>query len=439
MKTAQYLFLLLLTTGTAYAQKNSNEIALVKDISLDRLEGEQYMFSAEIRSLPADSNSKAGLFVLQVGKNDYDFLRSGPMQYTTSSTKAAFQKITLQGNIDPKAKKIWLYLLASGNGDFYFDNLELNILHNNVWKQVPIKNHHFEETNNTASVLKTFKNSKSVTGNSNITASVDRISDAQGNVLHFLSRNNIVSNVIRYGQNAAAGNYIQTRDHTNIYYETYGAGEPLLLLHGNGGSIQSFKGEIPELAKHFKVIAVDTRAQGKSTDSSTADFSYELFADDMKTLIDQLQLAKVNIIGWSDGANTALLLAMQHPDRISKMVLMGANLNPSAEAISSKIIKEVKSGIAELQNSADPKEKTTLRLIEMLLKEPNIPVEDLAKIKAKTLVMAGQKDLVLEKHTRLIADHIPHARLKIVKGATHFFPEEDPALFTKLALGFLLE
>ncbi|HTM97228.1 MAG TPA: alpha/beta fold hydrolase, partial [Pedobacter sp.] len=92
------------------------------------------------------------------------------------------------------------------------------------------------------------------------------------------------------------GKYINSKG-TKIYYETYGKGEPLLLLHGNGGSITSFKFQIPELAKHYQVIVVDTRGQGKSIDKTTEHFSYDLFAEDMKTLLDTLHLKQVNLLG----------------------------------------------------------------------------------------------------------------------------------------------
>src|ERR1035441_10550855 len=128
---------------------------------------------------------------------------------------------------------------------------------------------------------------------------------------------------INYGSNTLVGKYANVND-IKVYYEIYGAGEPLLLLHGNGGSIQNFEYQIPELSKHFKVIAVDSRAQGKSTDSDQ-EITYALMASDMSALIDKLKLGSVYVVGWSDGGNVGLELAFAHPQQVKKLVTFGAN------------------------------------------------------------------------------------------------------------------
>lgn len=128
---------------------------------------------------------------------------------------------------------------------------------------------------------------------------------------------------ISYGSNKQVGKYTDVND-IKVYYEVYGAGVPLLLLHGNGGSIQNFEYQIPELSKHFKVIAVDSRAQGKSTDSDQ-EITYALMASDMSALIDKLKLGSVYVVGWSDGGNVGLELAFAHPQQVKKLVTFGAN------------------------------------------------------------------------------------------------------------------
>ena len=116
---------------------------------------------------------------------------------------------------------------------------------------------------------------------------------------------------INYGSNEQAGKYADVNG-IKVYYEIYGAGEPLLLLHGQGGSIQTFLLQIPELSKHFKVIAVDSRAQGKSTDSDK-EITYALMASDMSALMDKLNLTSAHVVGWSDGGNTGLIMAVKYP------------------------------------------------------------------------------------------------------------------------------
>ena len=126
-----------------------------------------------------------------------------------------------------------------------------------------------------------------------------------------VSCNSSTKNQINYGSNPLAGKYVDVND-IKVYYEIYGEGEPLLLLHGNSGSIKAGESQIPELSKHFKVIAVDSRAQGKSTDSDK-EITYALMASDMNELINKLKLGSVYIVGWSDGGNIGLELSFAHP------------------------------------------------------------------------------------------------------------------------------
>lgn len=138
-----------------------------------------------------------------------------------------------------------------------------------------------------------------------------------------VSCNSSTKSQINYGSNPLAGKYVDVND-IKVYYEIYGEGEPLLLLHGNSGSIKAGESQIPELSKHFKVIAVDSRAQGKSTDSDK-EITYALMASDMNELINKLKLGSVYIVGWSDGGNIGLELSFAHPEKVKKLVTFGAN------------------------------------------------------------------------------------------------------------------
>ena len=281
--------------------------------------------------------------------------------------------------------------------------------------------------------LKGFKNTESAT-KKGVTASLEK-ERGRGQFLHIHAEGGTIVKRALYGNNAEAGSYV-TSAGTKIYYEIYGQGEPLLLLHGNGGSISSFAGQIEAFSKNYKVIAVDTRGQGKSLDTTTSYFSYNQFADDMKVLLDSLHLKQVSLVGWSDGGNTGLLLASKYPDYIKKLVTMGANLNPSDKTLDKKILKQVAKDLKEMkaQKDADP---VVIRLMEMLLKEPNISPESLSTITAQALVMAGEHDLILEEHTRLIAASIPGAQLLLLKGQTHNVVADNPELFNKEVLEFL--
>lgn len=237
-----------------------------------------------------------------------------------------------------------------------------------------------------------------------------------------------------YGKNPAAGKTLKLKD-ADIYYEIYGEGEPLLLLHGNSGSIRDFYQQIPELAKYFKVIAVDTRAQGKSIDKTEKDFTYKIFADDMKALINDLGLKKVNIAGWSDGGNTGLEFALKYPENLNKLITIGANA--SVDGVDEHLLNNfrLKLKVIQFENKSD--QFNEKRLLKLMLKEPNISNKDLNKIQSEVLVIAGEKDVIKPEHSELLSKQIPNAKLKIYKDATHMIPFENADQLNKDIIEFL--
>ncbi|MFC4165561.1 alpha/beta fold hydrolase [Epilithonimonas zeae] len=238
--------------------------------------------------------------------------------------------------------------------------------------------------------------------------------------------------VIDFGKNPEAGKILHLKD-ADIYYEVYGKGEPLFLLHGNGGSIDAFSKEIPELSKHFKVIAMDTRAQGKSTDISKEPLTYIKFADDVKALADELKFKKINILGWSDGGNTAIEFAIKYPKNTNKIVTSGANVFPNG--VGENEVENMKKDAAKMR--AENKPERDIRLLQLMIDEPKITKEQLNKIKAKVFVVAGENDLILRSHTEYIAKEIPNSKLKIFKGASHGVPVERAEELSKDVIEFI--
>ena len=190
----------------------------------------------------------------------------------------------------------------------------------------------------------------------------------------------------------------------DMYYEKYGTGRPLVLVHGNSVDHNEFKNSIWLLRRHFTVYAVDSRGHGLS--SKVDELHYQDMADDMVAFMDQLDLRDVVYFGHSDGAIIGLLTAMK-TDRIGLLLAGSANLTPKGVALWLRLAVK---GIYAV--TKDPK-------MVMMLKEPNITPEDLACIKTPTVVIAGSKDLISEKETRIIADSIPGAKLRIIEGADH--------------------
>lgn len=237
-----------------------------------------------------------------------------------------------------------------------------------------------------------------------------------------------------YGNNPGSGKTLALDDAT-IYYETYGTGRPVLLLHGNNQSITAFANQIGVLAGQHQVIAVDARGQGNSTDESTNPLTYEIFAADMVRLLDHLNLKNVDILGWSDGGITGLIMAARYPEYVNRLAVMGANLFP--EGLKNIVFADTRESIEELSILNDGDSANKKRIYELVLNEPRLTFDELKQITAPVLVMAGENDIVLENHTRRIAENIPQAKLKIFSSASHFAPRYKADEFNNEVLAFL--
>jgi pimeloyl-ACP methyl ester carboxylesterase len=221
-----------------------------------------------------------------------------------------------------------------------------------------------------------------------------------------------------------------------MYYETYGAGEPLLLIHGNGGSINNFLFQIPYFSRSYKVIVADSRAQGKSVDSGDS-LSYEMMADDLNALLDSLGVDSCSVIGWSDGGINGLLLAIRHPAKVKKLVVTGANLWPDTTAVDPFIYKLAMDNDDTLRNILQtPVVKNYRKLSHLLSYEPHITTEQLSKILCPALVIGGDHDVILPKHTMLISESIPRSYLWILPNSGHSTPIYYKDLFNKTVNDF---
>ncbi len=219
------------------------------------------------------------------------------------------------------------------------------------------------------------------------------------------------------------------------YYIEKGEGEPIILLHGNGGDSEYFHFQIDEFSKHYKVFAIDTRGHGK-TPRGASPFNMRQFAKDLLFFMDEKKIEKANLLGFSDGGNIALLFSMSYPDRVLKLIVDGANLDPSG--IDNEINLSIKEAYEEAKKYSEYDEKENLRAEMMLLMidDPNISPSDLLRIKAKTLVLAGTEDLIKKEHTKLIAESIPNSTLKFINGG-HLVAVENPKEFNVCVLDFL--
>ena len=230
-----------------------------------------------------------------------------------------------------------------------------------------------------------------------------------------------------YGKNPD-GKYINLDD-AKIYYEEYGSREPLILLEGNNGLISDFYNQIPFLSQQFRVIAMDTRAQGKSLDFAKNDYGYEKLADDLLQIVEVLKLEKVNIVGWSDGGITGLIFNSKNPGLVDKLVTVGANTHP--DGVNEELLKSIKK---RHDSTTDEKEKRRLKL---MINYPNITLDDLNKIKNPVLVIAGDDDEIKLEHTEQLAKMIENSKLEIIDKSTHNVPFDQPEILNNLLVNFL--
>ena len=215
-----------------------------------------------------------------------------------------------------------------------------------------------------------------------------------------------------------------------VHYMECGRGEPLLLLHGNGEDCTYFEHQMSFFQDGYQVIAVDTRGHGSSS-RGTAPFTLGQFARDLEAFLEALGIGAASILGFSDGANVALLFALEHSERVKKLVLNGGNLFP--EGLTAQTRREIGDEWEEAVSATDERQ---IELLRLMIDEPRIDPAQLGNLRIPTLVVAGDNDMIEEGHTRLIADSIPGARLAIIEG-THYVAAENPDAFNRVVADFL--
>jgi len=250
---------------------------------------------------------------------------------------------------------------------------------------------------------------------------------------------------INYGSNQ--GKYI-TLSNTNIYYEAYGSGMPLLLFHGGFGSIHDFQQVIPELSKHYRVIAVDSPGHGRSEQADS--LSFDLMADHYSIMIDQLQLDSVSIIGYSDGGITALLLAEKRPKKVIKIIASG--VNSRMDGLTSEVLGYLKlinpdfveanqkEWLADYKSKSPEKDKWRKYIADMSrMYSENVVISEqtLSNIDAKVLLVYGDRDVIKFEHAIELYRSIAGSQFCILPDTPHEVFSESPELICKIGIAFL--
>lgn len=247
---------------------------------------------------------------------------------------------------------------------------------------------------------------------------------------------------VPYGSNSANGNYIAL-NHVRHYYEVYGNGTPLLLIHGNGTGISGWAAQIAYFSKQYKVYAIDCRGRGKS-DLGKDTLTYQQQAKDMAEFIRLIKLDSVYVVGKSDGGIIGILLAIYYPEHIKKIVAFGANMWPDSTALIGATVAEAHNERVHADQMLAKKDTTqNWYLVQqrnrMMEFQPHISADDLHKIKVPVLVMSCDRDLIKEEHTFFIYKNIRFANLAILSGETHHVAKQNPELFNATVDKFLTQ
>ncbi len=237
---------------------------------------------------------------------------------------------------------------------------------------------------------------------------------------------------------------------SQVYYVTQRKGEPLLLLHGGFGTVEDFALQSPVLAEHFQTFAFERSGHGHTADTEEP-FGYDAMAKQTVAFIEALGLGATNLVGWSDGAIVAILVAISRPDFVKSLIIVSGIFNTSGnttqtrqwiESLTPESFRKQQPTLTERYDSATPDghahfSKMLEKTKKMWLNEPDIKREELGGIKTPALIIAADKDAVPIEHTMALFRAMKHGQLCIIPGTTHFLLSEKPDLVNGIILDFL--
>lgn len=243
---------------------------------------------------------------------------------------------------------------------------------------------------------------------------------------------------------AASHGYV-AHDGARIYYATYGAGTPVILLHGGLANGAYWGDQVPALTRTgHRAILIDSRGHGRSSRDERP-YTYELMESDVVAVMDKLKIRRAAVVGWSDGAIVSLVMTLKNPERVTRAFAFAANMDPSGNKPHVEIDPIFSRFIAQAAGDYDKLSPTPTRfddfrkaIARMWDTEPNYTAADLARIRTPVAIVDGDRDEAIEPaHTRYLAGAIPGAKLIILPGLSHFAMLQDPKAFNAAMLGFL--
>lgn len=238
--------------------------------------------------------------------------------------------------------------------------------------------------------------------------------------------------------------YVRVDDGADIYFTVRGEGPPLLLLHGGAGHLGHWALQTPIFSESYRVISIDSRGHGRST-RTAAPITYHRMAADVLAVMDALSIERASIVGWSDGGNIGIDIAINNPKRINRLFAFGSNYDPAGldeNAGKSQTVIDfmARAEVDYAAHSKTPDEFDAFmaQLTAMWSTEPKFSQEELVSISTPVMICAGQlEEVITERHTRELAAMIPEARLLILQGSSHFGPWQTPNAFNEAVMNFL--
>jgi pimeloyl-ACP methyl ester carboxylesterase len=229
-----------------------------------------------------------------------------------------------------------------------------------------------------------------------------------------------------------------------IWYASYGSGPAVILLHGGMGNSGNWGYQVPALVENgYRALVIDSRGHGRSTRDELP-YSYELMGADVVAVMDGLGIEKAALVGWSDGACTALILADQHPERVAGVFYFACNMDPSGTKefkftpIIGRCLNRHKKDYAELSSTPDQFEAFAQAVGLMQNTQPNYSTDDLAHINLPvTIVQSEHDEFIKQEHAEYLAHSIPKAQYVFLPGVSHFAPLQRPEQFNAVMLAFL--
>lgn len=239
------------------------------------------------------------------------------------------------------------------------------------------------------------------------------------------------------------GQYVEN-DGASIWYAAYGSGPAVILLHGGLGNSGNWGYQVPALVEHgYHVIVIDSRGHGRSTRDEQP-YSYEVMASDVIAVMDALGLKDAALVGWSDGACTALILASKAPERAAGVFFFACNMDPSGtkefeftSVVQHCFARHVKD-YQELSPTPDTFDEFSEAVGLMQRTQPNYSAEDLAQIRVPVAIVHSEHDeFIKREHAEYLARSIPNAEFIYLPGVSHFAPLQRPEQFNDALLGFV--